>query len=554
VTANPFASFWRWRGNVGRSLARNYIRGHGLSPLTLRIMAVNALALAILVASILYLASYQDRLIEVEIESLKSEARIFANAIAESATLPRNDESDQLVRPLARQMVRRLDEVTDARTRLYDPESRLMADSLMIGHAANLNVQRIELDPLDKRNFLLRQLDAMMEYIGRDKRKMPIYVEDDPRLPVVRQEIQDALKGREGVQVWKLTDGPLLFSIAVPVQSYKNVLGVLNLTRDSKRMNEAIENVRMDILKLFFGSLLVTIILSLYLARSIARPIRLLAVAADQVRAGQSRIGKTSRNEIPDFTGRNDEIGDLSGAFRAMTESLWKRMDAIEAFAADVAHEIKNPLASMRSAVETLGKVKDDVPRNKLLGILHHDVQRLDRLISDISGASRLDAELSRMESQKIDVVQLMKTIVNITCNQEDNGCNVYLTTTEDSIMVQGFEGRLVQVFQNLIDNALSFSPPQGTVRVMVMRVDKKAVITVGDDGPGIPEAKLEAVFDRFYSERPAGEDYGKHSGLGLSIVKQIVDAHKGRVYAANRYNADGAVVGAVFTVELAIA
>ncbi|MGE3769405.1 MAG: stimulus-sensing domain-containing protein [Bdellovibrionales bacterium] len=544
------------RRTAERPVLGSYVRGQRISPLTLRIMAVNVLALAILVASILYLASYQDRLIEVEVEGLKNEARIFASAVAEGATLKHDDDKDELVDSLARQMVRRLDEVTDARTRLYDTNAMLTADSWVIGRAPNSGIVRVQLNRVNAEGWLERQVAALAGFFYPQHRDMPIYVEDDPVLPVVREEVMAALNGFTGVQVWKKANGEILFSVAVPIQSYKNVLGALNLTRDSRRMTDAIATVREDIILLFIGSLIITIILSLYLARAIARPIRLLAMAADAVRSGARQSsgtrGRGALREIPDFTDRHDEIGDLSSSLRSMTETLWKRMDAIETFAADVAHEIKNPLASIRSAIETLARVKDPVQQGKLLDILNHDVQRLDRLITDISGASRLDAELSRLESQRVDLAELLRTIVNVN-SEQNKKIKVLLSTPAERVFVAGFEVRLAQVFQNLIENAVSFSPAKGTVQVTLMRAGNLAVVRVADSGPGIPEGKLEAVFDRFYTERPASESYGKHSGLGLSIVKQIVDAHKGRVYAANRYDQSQKVQGAVFTVELPI-
>ncbi len=564
------ASAWRMTGQAARrgwnaalpllvqgfgvviNRAQRLLPDERFSPLTARIMAVNMLALIILVASILYLASYQDRLIEVEVEGLKSEARIFASAIAEGATISYADQKDVLVKPLARQMLRRLDEVTDARTRLYDLEANLVADSWVIGRAPSAGVTRVDLQQDEGESWLNRQLDGIVGMIFRRHETMPPYVEDDPVLPVVRTEVLTALDGSAGSQVWKRNDGKLVFSVAVPVQSYKNVLGVLNLTRDSNRMAKAVTEVREDIISLFIVSLLITTVLSLYLARAIARPIRLLALSADAVRSGQTSKS-TRRREIPDFTNRRDEIGELSGSLRAMTDALWKRMDAIEAFAADVAHEIKNPLASMRSAVETLTRVKDESQQQKLLAILRHDVQRLDRLITDISGASRLDAELSRLESEAVDVSRLLETVVSITCNQSEGACQVRLAKPSAPVVVRGFESRLAQVFQNLIDNALSFSPASGVVNVALGIEDDNVIVRVADEGPGIPEGKLEAVFERFYSERPAAEAYGRHSGLGLSIAKQIVDAHKGRVFAANRYDDNGQVAGAVFTVELPI-
>jgi two-component system sensor histidine kinase ChvG len=240
-----------------------------------------------------------------------------------------------------------------------------------------------------------------------------------------------------------------------------------------------------------------------------------------------------------------------------MTSALWQRMDAIERFAADVAHEIKNPLTSLRSAVETASRIDDPVKQRRLLAIVLEDVQRLDRLISDISDASRLDAEMSRIEPAPVSITRLLKTLVEVHETTADEGKPRLALSVphdgeaEDDLVVLGVEGRLVQVIRNLLANAISFSPPDGAIRLSARRTDGAILITVEDDGPGIPEGKLEAIFDRFYTERPAGEKFGTHSGLGLSISKQIIDAHRGTIRAENRRGAGGAVVGARFIVRL---
>lgn len=542
---------------IGKKLRRRF------SPLTLRIMAVNVLALAILGGAVLYLSRYQDRLIEVELEALMSEARIFSGALAEGATMQGDNELDRLVPPLARQMVRRLDEVTEARTRLYDYNGKLLADSWVIGSVAGERVWRERLPEPSAGNIMtwaVQEGARALKYLTPNGHHWPPYnpATDNDRNTLIRtnlrDELQSALDGAPGMQVYETPGGHMLFSVAVPIARYKQVLGVMNLTRSGQKVEQAIATVRLDILKIFTLSLAITILLSLYLARAISRPIQRLADAADQVRTS----GDGRRREIPDFTGRRDEIGELSGSLRAMTDALWQRMDAIESFAADVAHELKNPLASLRSAIETLDRVKDPAQQEKLRGIIHYDVIRLDRLITDISGASRLDAELSRVEMQPIAVARLLTTLVDLYAYQEHAAGRVVLGEMKGKLLTVGVEGRLVQVLQNVIDNAITFSPPldaetgRGTVRVEAERIDNKLVrITVNDDGPGIPEGKLAAIFDRFYSERPADETFGQHSGLGLSIAKQIIDAHNGRIYARNRLDAEGRVEGATFTVDL---
>jgi len=265
------------------------------------------------------------------------------------------------------------------------------------------------------------------------------------------------------------------------------------------------------------------------------------------------RSGKGRQYELPDFTRRGDEIGDLSDSLRAMTEALWHRLDAIEAFAADVAHEIKNPLTSLRSAVETVARVEDPEQQKKLMSIILDDVQRLDRLISDISDASRLDAELSRAEIDAVDIGELLRALVAVQEAGERAEAPRFQLDVLDhqDLSVPGIEGRLGQVFRNLISNAVTFSPTGGTIRLAAQRQGGDVVVSISDEGPGIPEGKLEAVFQRFYTERPAGEKFGTHSGLGLSISKQIVEAHGGTIKAENLKDPVGAVRGACFVVRL---
>jgi two-component system sensor histidine kinase ChvG len=342
--------------------------------------------------------------------------------------------------------------------------------------------------------------------------------------------------------------GGLVFSVAIPIQRYKQVLGAVMLSTGSGEIEEELRTVRLELLRIFGVALLVTVALSFYLASTIARPIRRLAAAAERTR------GRRARVEIPDFTRRGDEIGDLSGSLREMTDALWQRMSAIERFAADVAHEIKNPLSSLRSAVETATRIEDLANQRRLMAIILDDVERLDRLITDISDASRLDAELGRLELAPIDVAAMLQALVDVdeaTRTTDSPRLMLAISTIDRGLVVPGIETRLSQVFRNVIGNAVSFSPPLGTIRLMARHDGRAVVVTVEDDGPGIPADKLTAIFDRFYTERPLGEKFGTHSGLGLSISKQIVEAHRGMIWAENRKDATGATLGARFCIRL---
>ncbi|QQR69009.1 MAG: stimulus-sensing domain-containing protein [Alphaproteobacteria bacterium] len=523
-----------------------------VSPLTLRILAVNVLALAILMGSLLYLGRYQDKLIESEQVALRAEARIFASALGEGAVIEGLDEIHRLSPDLARRMLRRLVETTETRTRLFMPDGKLVSDSrFLLGRMGMVQVR--ELPPPTKETMsgkmhkILRGLAGLFEH-----RRHSLYRENTPQTAQDYPEVQSALDGDPEMVVRNLPEGGLILSVAVPVQRYKQVLGAVMLTRNGARIEASLASVRSDILKIFSVSLMITVLLSLYLAGTIARPLLRLAHAAEIVRQGSMRDLRRT-GSIPDLTRRHDEIGDLSAALRSMTDALVQRMDAIEHFAADVAHEIKNPLTSVRSAVETALKLDDPARQRQLLAIIADDVNRLDRLISDISNASRLDAELSRAESEPVSLVQMLGALPDLYRSVLERPhapvLVVDMPSDQNDWRVWGMEGRLMQVLRNLIDNALSFSPPGQEVRVRVEQDEDgdHLRLTVEDRGPGIPENKLDSIFDRFYSERPAGEKFGTHSGLGLSIVRQIVIAHRGTVFAHNR--SDGP--GSVFTVVL---
>jgi two-component system sensor histidine kinase ChvG len=338
------------------------------------------------------------------------------------------------------------------------------------------------------------------------------------------------------------------------VQRFRAVRGALMLSTQGADIDNMVGSERLAIFKLFLIAAGVMVVLSFLLAGTIAGPVRRLAESAQLVRR---RI--RTRVEIPDLSHRRDEIGHLSGSLRDMTDALYNRIEAIERFAADVAHELKNPLTSLRSAVETLPLAKTDDSRGRLLAVIQHDVKRLDRLISDISDASRLDAEMQRHEAQPVDVVKLLTTVVNVANERHDDGVSVNLRFEEirpDGFVVLGHDSRLGQVVDNLVDNARSFSSPGGVVNIVCGRCKNDIDIIVEDDGPGVPPEALEKIFERFYTHRPH-QAFGQNSGLGLSISRQIVEAHDGRIWVENRELLTPAtdeppqVIGARFTVRL---
>lgn len=538
-----------------------------LSPIVLRILAVNMMALAILVGSLLYLGRYQERIVANELDSLTLQARIIASAIAEGAVVVDEHDHNIMSPLLGRLMVKRLAETTETRTRLFDGDDTLLADSrvLLSGGARSRADKSGEASRERERNFGARLLGAFFDMIDfiHERHEYPLYQEESGQQGGSAYEIvRRAMRGEMATQVWRAQQGGLTLAAAVPVQHSRAVLGAVMMSRADANIDKAITSVRYDILKIFLITLLITVLLSLYLARAIARPIRQLALAAEGLRHGQMKIkgmAGTARlltsEAIPDMTARQDEIGDLSGALRELTDALARRIGAIENFAADVAHEIKNPLTSLRSAVETAERVADPVARQKLMLVIRDDVDRLDRLISDISNASRLDAELSRDQVDMVDLGRMLGTLADTYRRPGDSTfARVTLAPLSEQLPVMGIEARLVQVMRNLIDNALSFSPEGACVSVSARRDGADVVLLVEDCGPGIPENKLDAIFDRFYSERPKAEKFGTHSGLGLSISRQIVEAHRGTIRAENIKGANGEILGARFIVQLPLA
>jgi len=522
-----------------------------VSPLTRRILAVNVLALALLAGGFLYLGKYQASLIGQQIESLRTQGEVFAAALGEGAVLDSVDEGEILLPDLARQMMRRLVEPTRTRARLFDVRGDIIADSRVLRGPGD-TVQVHALETPEREGLVLRTADRIYDWIFHILPRhvsYPVYRESASPRAEDYSEVVRALRGETGSAIRSdPQSGGLVFSVAIPIQRYKQVLGVVLLSTGSGEIEEELRTVRLELLRIFGVALLVTVLLSFYLAGTIARPIRRLAAAAERAR------GRRAKVEIPDFTRRGDEIGDLSRSLREMTDALWQRMSAIESFAADVAHEIKNPLSSLRSAVETAARIEDPTNQRRLMAIILSDVQRLDRLITDISDASRLDAELGRLEMEPVDLTAMLSMLTDVheaTRGEDAPRLVLAIGKNDRGLVVQGIETRLSQVFLNIIGNAVSFSPPRGEIRLTARHNGRTVIVTVEDEGPGIPGEKLTAIFDRFYTERPSGEQFGTHSGLGLSISKQIVEAHRGMIWAENRKGADGATAGARFSVRL---
>jgi two-component system sensor histidine kinase ChvG len=385
----------------------------------------------------------------------------------------------------------------------------------------------------DTTSVIERTWNSVRKMFRRTKR--PVLDEPGPANGRSLPEVQQAFSGQQASVVRVNTRGETIVSVAVPVQRFRAVQGVLLLSTQEGDIDAIIASERFALLQVFLVAAFVMIVLSLLLAGAIAGPVRRLAEAAERV-----RWGTKSRQEIPDFTSRSDEIGHLSGALRDMTRALYNRIDAIESFAADVAHELKNPLTSLRSAVETLPLARSEDSQKRLMSIIQHDVRRLDRLISDISDASRLDAELARADAEPVDMARLLDAVVSVANERRQDGDPPITLSLEkhargrDAFLVLGHDSRLGQVFNNLIDNARSFSPPDQPVRVTLRRRKAEVEILVEDSGPGIEPDALDRIFERFYTDRPE-QGFGQNSGLGLSISRQIIEAHRGAIRAENR-------------------
>jgi two-component system sensor histidine kinase ChvG len=548
------------------------------SSLTRRIVSLNLAGLIALVASILYLSQFRAGLIDARAENLLSTGEVIARAIAATGTTenngltidpdrlldlkpgetfgPSDDALSGLDFPINPERIapvlRGLISPTKTRARIYDRDGVLILDSRSLYGRGD--VMRFELAPpsAGTPGIAERATIAIRTWLNRGD--LPLYRELGPENGKGYNEVSRALDGIKASMVRINDRGEVIVSVAVPVQHFRAVNGVLLLSTQGGDIDQMVTAERLAILKIFAVAAVVMIVLSLLLASTIAGPVRRLADSAERVRR---RI--RTRVEIPDFTGRRDEIGHLSGALRDMTDALYNRIEAIETFAADVAHELKNPLTSLRSAVETLPLARNENSRSRLLAVIEHDVKRLDRLISDISDASRLDAELQRHDVAPVDLRRLLNTLTSVA-NETRLGHDVAVEarfegSPRDTFSIPGHDSRLGQVISNLLVNAQSFSLSGGKVRIVCRRVRSEIEIVIDDDGPGIREDALEKIFERFYTDRPH-QGFGQNSGLGLSISKQIIEAHRGRIWAENRggpVNADGepTVAGARFVVRL---
>jgi two-component system sensor histidine kinase ChvG len=494
------------------------------------IIVLNLTGLAILVGGALLLNELRQGLVTARLESLRTEGELIANVIDRAATKG-DDPGPVLEADDASNILQSLAVPKSERVRLFDSEGRLIADSYVA-------TDRVESSPLPP---ALKPGETPFTFPGFSPAPRPTKA----AVQALQHEIAIALTGETFPNVRPSEGGGRVVSVSIPLEHVRDVVGVLTL--EAGDVDRIISAERMALIPFIIIAVSVNLISSFALTQLIAQPVRRLSDAADSVRLSRARA-----IALPDIAARTDELGDLARSLEDMTHTLSDRMEAIERFAADVAHEIRNPLTSIRSAVETLEFVSDQKPRDRLLAILKQDVTRLDRLITDISNASRLDAELARESPRPIELGRLLREVVGLyETVRGEHDPHVRLVEEADGATVAGREVPLGQVFRNVIDNARSFSAPDGEVRVTLARDRGHAVVRIDDDGPGMPPENLETVFERFYTARPPGTAFGGNSGLGLSIARQIIEAHGGTIRAENRPDGAGGVAGARFVVTL---
>ena len=529
------------------------------SSLTRRIILLNVAGLVAMLLGFLWLTQTRESVIDARVQSLSTQAEIIAAAIAGSASVKTDSirlDPDRLLSLQAGEgielsksdldgiefslnpervapVLKRLVTPTRTRARVFDQDGSLLLDTRSFyspGDISRMNKPAEE----DSSTLFERSWNTLKRRFNNTS-----IATDDAAANNRFPEVTRALNGVGTSLVRVSTEGQTIVYVAVPVRRLRAVPGALLLSTQEGDIDRIIAAERFSIFIVFVIAASVMMVLSFLLAGTIADPVRRLADAAERVRRGTR-----TRQEIPDFTSRSDEIGHLSGALRDMTTALYNRIEAIESFAADVSHELKNPLTSLRSAVETMPLAKSEESKKRLLDVIGHDVRRLDRLISDISDASRLDADLQRHDATEVDIRRLLETLVGVARDTpRDHPVNIALMVEDEEktnpnlFKIAGHDSRISQVVSNLVANAVSFSPDGGHVTVTLRRVDQEVEIMVEDEGPGIPEHALERVFERFYTDRPE-QGFGQNSGLGLSISRQIVESHRGTIWAENRSQA----------------
>ncbi|MEK1899756.1 MAG: sensor histidine kinase [Rhizobium sp.] len=560
------------------TLIRRIFGNAVFSSLTRRIVFFNLAALLVLVGGILYLNQFREGLIDARVESLLTQGEIIAGAVSASASVDTNSitidpqkllelQAGQSITPVPNDedlefpidpekvapVLRRLISPTRTRARIFDADANLLLDSRHLYSRGQ--VLRFDLPPVEEEKQTWSEWFTALFNKALQPGNLPVYKEAPGGDGSIYPEVMNALTGVRGAVVRTTEKGELIVSVAVPIQRFRAVLGVLLLSTQAGDIDNIVHAERLAIMRVFGVATLVNVLMALVLSSTIANPLRRLSAAAIRVRRGAKE-----REEIPDFSARQDEIGNLSIALREMTTALYDRIDAIESFAADVSHELKNPLTSLRSAVETLPLAKSDDSKKRLMDVIQHDVRRLDRLISDISDASRLDAELARVDAGSVDLEVFLRDLIDVSRQIRSTKKKVEIDYTVDRkpnvktrFVVKGHDLRIGQIITNLIENARSFVPEEnGKITVRLVRTRSRCVVYIEDNGPGIQAENIDRIFERFYTDRPESEGFGQNSGLGLSISRQIAEAHGGSLRAENIVDDEsGKLLGARFILAL---
>lgn len=527
-----------------------------LSALTVQVLVFNVLALAFFIFGVYWIQAVRVSLVEERVKSLMAQAEIVSAALARYASkgdiAEDEDAATDVDASKAADVLKLLVGPTGMRARVFARTGEPLQDTRFILTRNQVTVTQL---PPPGQIDVLAEIERGVKqnvYALRPGKDLPRVVNDDPQQRGQNyEEVRAVLERGEAGSAERINaEGNLIVSVAVPIRRLQFIMGVLMLSTEAGDIDDALRQEWIQLLLAALIAFLVLAAASIFLLYRITGPLRSLSDGADAVRRGERQV-----SVIPNFASRADEIGDLSVTLRSMTSALYARMDAIESFAADVAHEIKNPLTSVGSAVETLQRTTDDEKRRKLMSVIRDDVRRLDKLITDIADASRLDAELSRERAADVDLGGLIGAMTQMFDDPDKAERPQFkLDLPVDAFVVRGLDGPLAQVFRNVLENAVSFSPKGGVIKIAAAPVDGRAIITIEDQGPGIPEENLETVFRRFYTERPASHGFGRNSGLGLSISRQIVEVHGGRIFASNVRDDAGKIVGARFTIELPLA
>lgn len=537
------------------------------STLTIRILLINLLAPVLLVVGTLYIDEYQDDLVRSELRSLQLQSSFLAESISNSSNKFINDLEKGNVSLSSYRILKffnKINSLSNIHVRIYEPKGDLIVDN-----KNNKNWQKNNAygeDTISIPNVALYVYDEAIKSIIGARTTAEEYVNAPYTDGKIYKEVLTAIQqGSASFAIRKHDEFGTIISVATPIIHNGKIISAIMLATSTQSIKQGLTSLKIAIFRLFIVALIISIVLSLYLAKTITRPIQKLAAAANTIRKGKGRA-----STIPDLSKRYDEIGDLSHALNSMTSALWNRLDMMEAFAADIAHELKNPITSLSSAVETLKRIKSPEKQETLIKIIKHDTERMNRLITDISSLSKVDTELSRSKLENVKLIDLMDDMLKnynlniIEINKpitKGSSPKIEIKKQQGITIIKDFSGAvygrvmgeetlLTQVFQNLLDNAISFTPPNGNIHIKV-RGGKFVIVDIDDEGIGIPEDKEDKIFERFFSERPKTEEFGKHSGLGLSICKNIIYGLGGHLSAKNRKDKNGKILGASFSVFL---